>query len=107
MGQDQGRGPKPSSEAPYTSEPPAPAQETPPDQDEKRRRVAEAEQLEEVGRSPQSLLTNQLAQMATEAGQFMSGGEEPARKKLHLTVGGKAPRKEILTARKLDKAQKY
>ena len=47
-------------------DPPAPAQETPPDQDEMGMRVAEAEWLEEVGRSPQSSLTQQLAQMATE-----------------------------------------
>ena len=31
----------------------------------------------------------------------MLGGEEPAQKKLHPTVGGKALRKEFLTARKL------
>ena len=55
------------------------------------RRVVEAEWLEEVGRSPQSLPTQQLAQMATEAGPSMLGGEEPARKRLHPTVGGKAP----------------
>ena len=68
-----------------------------------RRRVAEAEQLEEAGRSPQSLPTQQLAQMATEARPSMLGREEPARKKLHPTVGGKAPRKEFLTAGELKK----
>ena len=36
-------------------DPPAPAQETPPYQDEMSRRVAEVEQLEEAGSSPQSL----------------------------------------------------
>ena len=77
------------------------AQETPLDQDEMRRRVAEAEQLEEAGRSPQSLPSQQLAQMAAKAGPSMSGGDKPTRKKLHPTMGGKAPRKEFLTAGKL------
>ena len=44
-------------------------------------------------RSPQSLPTQQLAQMAAEAGTSTLDGEEPAPKKLHPTVGGKAPRK--------------
>ena len=35
------------------------------------------------------------------------GWGEPARKKLHPTVGGKAPMKEFLTAGKLKKTQKY
>ena len=55
--------------------------------------VEEARQLEEVGRSPSSLLTQQLAQMAVEAGPSMSGGEEPVRRKLQPTVGGKASRR--------------
>ena len=103
MDEDQGRGPKPSSEAPTPVDPPAPVLETPPDQDEMRRRVAEAEQLEEVGRSPQSLPTQQ---MAAEAGPSTSGGKDPARKKLHPTVRGKASRKEFLTAGKLKKPQR-
>ena len=37
----------------------------------------------------------------------MSGGEEPARKELNPTVGGKAPRKEFLKAGKVKKTQKY
>ena len=69
--------------------------------------MAEAEWLEEVGRSPQLSPTQQLAQMAAEAGPSMSDGEEPARKKLHPTVGGKASRKEFLTAGKLKKPQRY
>ena len=32
---------------------------------------------------------------------------KPATKKLHTTVGGKAPRKEFLTPGKLKKTQKY
>ena len=87
--------------------PPGPALETPPELDEMRRRVAEEEWLEEVGRSPQSLPTQQLAQMATEAGPSTSDGEEPARKKLHPTEGDKTPRKEFLTAGKLRKPWRY
>ena len=59
------------------------------------------------GRSPQSLPTQRLAQMAAEAGPSTLGGEEPARKKLHPTVGGKAPRKEFLKAGVIKKPQKY
>ena len=62
-----------------------------------------AEKLEEVGRSLESLPTWQLAQMAVEAGPSTSGRDEPVRKKLWLTVGGKAPQKEILQARKVKK----
>ena len=72
-----------------------------------RRGVVETEQLKEAERSPQLPLSQQLAQMATEAGPFTSGGEEPAQKKLHPTVGGKALRKEFLTAGKLQKTLKY
>ena len=45
--------------------------------------------------------------MAAEAAPSMSGGEEPARKKVHPTVGGKAPRKEFLKAGKVKKTWKY
>ena len=45
--------------------------------------------------------------MAADAGPSMSGGEKPARKKLQLTVGGKAPQKEYLKARKVKKPQRY
>ena len=69
--------------------------------------MAEAEQLEQVGRSPQSLPTRQLAQMAAEVRPSMSGGQEPARKKLWPTVGGKAPRKEFLNAGVVKKTWKY
>ena len=62
--------------------PPSLAQETPPDPEEIIRRIAEAEWLEEGGRSSQSLPTQQLAQMAVEAGPSKLGGEEPAHKKL-------------------------
>ena len=59
------------------------------------------------GGSPQSSLTQQLAQMAAEARSSTLGGEELARKKLHPTVGGKAPRKEFLKAGKVKKTWKY
>ena len=68
--------------------------------------VEEAGWLEEVGQSPLSLPTQQLAQMATEAGPSASG-EEPAQRKLCPTIGGKAPRKEFLKAGKVKKTRKY
>ena len=71
------------------------------------RRIAEAEQLEEVGRSPSSSPTQQLAQMAMEARPSKSGGEELACKKLCPTMGGKAPWKEFLQASKVKKPKKY
>ena len=83
---------------PTLVDPPAPAQETPPDQDKIRRKVAEVEWFEEAGRLPQLSISQQLAQMATEAGPSMLGGKEPARKKFYPTVGEKAPRKEFLKA---------
>ena len=57
--------------------------------------VEEARRLEAVGRSLSSLLTQQLAQMAAEAGPSALGKEEPVRRKLQPTVGGKAPQKEF------------
>ena len=68
--------------------------------------VEEASRLVEVGRSPLSLLTQQLAQMAAEAGPSALG-EEPAQRKLCPTVGGKAPWKEFLKAGKVKKARRY
>ena len=59
--------------------------------------ITEAEQLEGLGRSLSSLPTQKVAQMAVEAGPSMLGGrEEPARKKLCPTMGGKAPQEGIL-----------
>ena len=49
----------------------------------------------------------QLAQMATEVGPSCSTGEEPAQRKLWLTVGGKAHRKEFLKTSVLKRPQKY
>ena len=90
---------------PILAEPPIPDVDAPPTPGEIERRRAESEKLEEVGRSPESLPTWHLAQMAVEARPSMSGGEELARRKLQLTVGGKAPQKEFLRARKVKKPQ--
>ena len=65
--------------------PPLLVQEIPLDPKEIIKRIAE------VGRLPQSLPTQQLAQMAVEAGPSTFGGEEPAHKKLQPTMGGEAP----------------
>ena len=70
-------------------------------------RITEAEQLKGVGRSPSSLLTQQLAQMAVEARPSMLGGEEPVRRKLQPTMGGKAPKKQFLQAGKVKKTKNY
>ena len=85
---------------------PSPMREVEKMLEEAERQVEEARWLEDVGRSPSSLPTQQLAQMVLEAGPSASG-EEPVRRKLHPTVGGKAPQKEFLTARKLKKTRKY
>ena len=69
-------------------------------------RVEEVNRLAEAGRSPSSSPTQQLVQMAVEAGPSALG-EEPARRKLCPTVGGKAPRKEFLKAGKVKKTRKY
>ena len=68
--------------------------------------VEEANRLVEAGRSLLSSSTRQLVQMAVEAGPSALG-EEPARRKLHPTIGGKAPRKEFLKAGKVKKTRKY
>ena len=68
--------------------------------------VEDARGLEEVGRSPSSLPTQQLAQMAAEAGPSVSG-EEPVKRKLCPTMGGKAPWKEFLKAGKVKKPRRY
>ena len=53
--------------------------------------VEEARRLEDVGRSLSSLPSQQLAQMAAEAWPSTLGKEEPARRRLQPTMGGKAP----------------
>ena len=87
--------------------PPPLVQENPLAPEEIMKCIAEAEWVEEVGRSVQLLLTWQLSQMAVEARPSMSGGEVPGRKELQPTVGGKAPQKEFLKTGKVKKTQKY
>ena len=86
---------------------PSPRREVGKQMEEAEKQVEEAKWLEDVGRSPSSLLTQQLAQMAAEARPSMSGQEEPARRKLQPTMGGKAPWKEFLRAGKVKKTRKY
>ena len=68
--------------------------------------VEEASRLAEAGQSPSSWPTRQLVQMAAEA-RPSALGEEPAQRKLHPTIGGKAPWKEFLKAGKVKKTRKY
>ena len=58
--------------------------------EEAERQVEEARWLEEVGRSPSSLPTQQLAQMAAEAGPSVFG-EEPAEKEASPYSGRQSP----------------
>ena len=74
--------------------------------EEMKGQVEEASRLEGVGRSPSSLPTRQLAQMAVEAGPSVSG-EEPPQRKLCPTVGGKAPWKEFRKEGKVRKTRRY
>ena len=85
---------------------PSPVREVEKMVEEAERWVEEARQLEDVGRSPSLLPTQQLAQMAAEAGAIYFG-EEPVQRKLQPTVGGKAPWKEFLRAGKVKKTRKY
>ena len=85
---------------------PSPTREVEEELEEAERQVEEAKRLEEVGWSPSLLPTQQLAQMAAEVGPSALG-EEPARRKLHPTIRGKAPQKEFLKAGKVKKTRKY
>ena len=74
---------------PYPLHHPSPARKPSPMREEEKRQleeadrwVEEARRLEDVGRSPSSLPTQQLAQMAVEARPSASGKEEPVRRKL-------------------------
>ena len=85
------------TEAPSPVYHPSPAKKPLPVREEERKQVEEAEKLveearrlEDVGRSPSSLPTQQLAQMAVEARPSILGQEEPARRKLQQNMGGKA-----------------
>ena len=92
---------------PALVDPPPTVLETLPSQEEITKKIEEEEWLGQVGRSPESSPTQQLAQMAAEAGPSMLGGEEPAYKKLWPTVGGKAPQNGFLQATSPKKPQKY
>ena len=94
-------------EPPVPVDPPVPEVETTPMHSELERRVEEAETLGEMGRLLETLWTWQLAQVTVEARPSMPGGEELARRKLWLTVGGKAPWKKFLWAGKVKKPQRY
>ena len=91
---------------PSPAKKPSPTREVEKMLEEAERQVEEARWLEDVGRSPSSSPTQQLAQMAAEA-RPSALGEEPVRRKLYPTVGGKAPQKEFLMARKVKKTRKY
>ena len=88
------------------AEPPAPVEEAPPTPGKMERRKVEAKKLEDIRRLLELSPTQQLAQMTAEARASTSGREEPARKKLQLTVRGKASQK-FLKARKVKKPQRY
>ena len=86
---------------PVLGDPPVPEVGTPLTQSELERRIEEVEKLGEVGRFMESSLTQQLAQMAAEAGPSTLDREELAKRKLSLTMGGKVPWKEFLWAIKV------
>ena len=68
---------------PFPARKPSPMREEEKKQMEETERWVEEERwLEDVGRSPSSLPTQQLAQMAAEAGPSALGKEEPVRRKL-------------------------
>ena len=76
-------------EAPSQVHHPSPARKPSPAREEEKRQMEEAEKwveearrLEDVGRSPSLLSTQQLAQMAAEAGPSALSKEEPVRRKL-------------------------
>ena len=71
------------------------------------RQIAEVETLEAVGRSPQSLLTQQLAQMAVEPRPSMSGGEELAQEEAPTYHGRQSSQEGILKVGKVKKTRKY
>ena len=93
-------------EPPALVDPLVPEVETPPTQSELEKRFEEAERMGEVGRLLGSSPTQQMAQMVVEAGPSMSGGEEPARRKVQPIVGGNAAWKEFLKAGKGKKPPK-
>ena len=86
------------TEAPSQGHHPSPARRALPMREEEKKQMEEAEKqveearrLEDVGRSLSSLPTQQLAQMAVEAGPSALCKEEPVRRKLKPTMGVKPP----------------
>ena len=102
----KGRRPPSPVHHPSPARKPSPTREMEKMLEEAERWVEEARWLEDMGRSLLSLPTQQLAQMAVEAGPSVSG-EELVRRKLCPSMGGKAPQKEFLMARKVKKTRKY
>ena len=100
------KGPPSPVHHPSPAKKPSPMREVEQMMEEAERQVEEAWQLEEVGQSPLSSPTWQLAQMAADAGPSVLG-EEPAKRKLCPTMGGKPPWKEFLKAGKVKKTRKY
>ena len=105
-GEDREKRPPSPVHYPSPAKRPSPMREVAQMLEEMVKWVEEAGWLEEVGQSPSSLPTQQLAQMAAEAGPSASG-EEPAQRKLCPTIRGKAPQKEFLKAGKVKKTRKY
>ena len=102
----RGRRPPSPIHHPSPAKRPSPMREEEQRLEEAERWVEEARQLEEVGRFPLSSSIQQLAQMAAEAGPSTLG-EEPVKRKLCPTMGGKAPWKEFLKTRKVKKPRRY
>ena len=103
---ERGRRPPSPVHHPSPARKPSPMREEEKRLEEAERWVEEARWLEDVGRSPSLLPPWQLAQMAAEA-RPSAWGEEPVRRKLQPTMGGKAPWKEFLQAGKVKKTRKY
>ena len=105
--EDEGRSADPSQRIPSAGRSPSAWNRSPPIPKEMERRMAEVGKLEEVGRSPELLPTQQLAQIAAKARPSMSGGEKLAQRKLRPTVGDKAPQKEFQKAGIVKRSQRY
>ena len=96
----KGRRPPSPVHHPSPARKPSPTREVEKMVEEAERWFEEARWLEDVGRSPSSLPTWQLAQMAAEARPSASE-EEPVWRKLFPTMGGKAPGRNFSRLEKL------
>ena len=89
---EKGQRPPSPVHHPFPARKPSPMNEEEKRQmEEAEKQVEEARRLEDVGSSPSSSPTQHLVQMAAEAGPSALGKEEPVRRKLQTTMGGKAP----------------